>query len=55
MEPGAAPEETQTDTVGEPSVGELLDSILGTSNEETTQKPFGNQKITEDEAVEMDR
>jgi hypothetical protein len=55
MEPGAAPEETQTDTVGEPSVEELLDSILGTSGEETTQKPFGNQKITEDEAVEMDR
>ena len=55
MEPGAAPEEAQTDTIEEPSVGELLDSILGTSSGESTQKPFGNQKITEDEAVEMDR
>jgi hypothetical protein len=55
MAPGAAPEETQTDTVEEPSVSELLDSILGTSSEGNTQKPFGNQKITEDEAVEMDR
>jgi phage gp29-like protein len=55
MAPGAAPEEAQTDTLGEPSVDELLDSILGASGEETTQKPFGNQKITEDEAVNMDR
>ena len=55
MAPGAAPEETQTDTAGEPSAADQLDSILGISNEDNTQKPFGNQKITEDQAVEMDR
>jgi hypothetical protein len=55
MAPGAAPEETQSDTASEPSAAEQLDSILGISNEDNTQKPFGNQKITEDEAVEMDR
>jgi phage gp29-like protein len=53
MAPGAAPEETQTDTTGEPSAADILDSILGVSGEGDSQKPFGNEKITEDQAVEM--
>ena len=81
MAPGAAPEEAQTETLGEPSVDEQLNSVLGSSSsgqpapdtalsddelselydilgiggESDAQKPFGNEKITEDEAVNMDR
>ena len=81
MAPGAAPEEAQTETSGEPSVDGQLNSVLGSSSsgqpapdtalsddelselydilgiggESDAQKPFGNEKITEDEAVNMDR
>jgi hypothetical protein len=84
MPPGAAPEESQTDAISEPSAEEQLDSILGSApsgatpeesqtdtglnddelaelydilgvNDDESQKPFGNEKITEDEAVEMDK
>ena len=81
MAPGAAPEEAQTETSGEPSVDGQLNSVLGSSSsgqpapdtalsddelselydilgiggESDAQKPFGNEKITEDEAVDMDR
>jgi hypothetical protein len=55
MAPGAAPEETQTETTGEPSAAEILDSILGVSGEGDSQKPFGNEEITEDQAVSMNR
>jgi hypothetical protein len=35
---------------------EEIDRLLGGMEEEQApQKPFGNQKISEDEAVEMDR
>jgi hypothetical protein len=39
---GATPEESQTDARGQPAT-------------EEEERPFGNQKISEDEAVEMDR
>ena len=78
MPAGAAPEESQADTVGEPSAEDELDAILADSPEAATgmdqeladlwdnepeesvygnepKKPFGNQIITEDEAVEMDK
>ena len=84
MPAGAAPEESQTDAISEPSAEEQLDSILGSApggatpeesqtdtglsddelaelydilgvNDDESQKPFGNEKITEDEAVEMDK
>ena len=48
---GATPEESQTDSIGEPSIDDQLNEILGDSN--STQKPFGNDQITEDEAVQM--
>ena len=63
-EPGAVPEEAQTDTVptdSEELTEEQLYELLGIdptsleSEEPEPKKPFGNQIITEDEAVEMDR
>jgi hypothetical protein len=50
---GATPEESQADAIEEPSIDDLLNEILGGSEDE--EKPFGNERITEDEAVEMDR
>jgi phage gp29-like protein len=83
MPAGAAPEESQTETMSNPSAQEQLGSaasgataeaapdseqwmtdeeieqLLGGVGDEGQQqggnKPFGNQKISEDEAVEMDR
>ena len=74
--PGATPEESQTDSISNPSPTdqtgaagfpalsdgeedlsdqEIL-ALLGlTEEEEEPTKPFGNQIITEDEAVDMDR
>ena len=63
-EPGAVPEEAQTDTVptdSEELTEEQLYELLGIdptsleSEEPEPKKPFGNQIITEDEAVDMDR
>jgi hypothetical protein len=50
--PGATPEESQSDM----SDNEIMD-LLGMSDEEqpAAQKPFGNESISEDEAVEMDK
>jgi hypothetical protein len=50
--PGATPEESQSDM----SDDEIMD-LLGMSGEElpAPQKPFGNERISEDEAVEMDK
>ena len=50
--PGATPEESQSDM----SDDEIMD-LLGMGGEEqpTAQKPFGNESISEDEAVEMDK
>jgi hypothetical protein len=50
--PGAEPEESQTDAE-EPDY--TLEDLLGEEDEEEPQKPFGNQIISEDEAVEMDK
>jgi hypothetical protein len=47
---GATPEESQTDSIGEPSIDNQIDEILGGGSE---KKPFGNDQITEDEAVQM--
>jgi hypothetical protein len=66
MPAGAAPEEEQSDAVSEPtpeeqlgSIDEELDFLWDNEPEESIsdeeEKPFGNEKITEDEAVEMDR
>jgi hypothetical protein len=77
MPAGAAPEEGQSDAIGEPtpeeqlgaieegqtgpetSLDEELDYLWDNEPEESIsdeeEKPFGNQKISEDEAVEMDR
>jgi hypothetical protein len=67
---GAAPEEGQSDAVSQPSpedeLGQAIDTMPGSGEgmpemsledllEGEGQKPFGNQKISEDEAVEMDR
>jgi hypothetical protein len=58
-ESGATPEESQIDDEGEEDdfdtlfSPEELQGILGEEEEPT--KPFGNQIISEDEAVEMDR
>jgi hypothetical protein len=49
---GATPEETQSDT--EMSDEEIAD-LLNMGSEQQPKKPFGNEKITEDEAVEMDK
>lgn len=60
-EPGATPEESQTDDGEEEDFDTLfspeeLQGILGEGEEEEEPaKPFGNQTISEDEAVEMDR
>ena len=53
-EPGATPEESQTE--GEYSDDDIY-NLLGLDDEEEEEptKPFGNQTISEDEAVEMDR
>jgi hypothetical protein len=63
---GATPEESQSDAIGQPSPEEELGNSQWMSDEEIEQlleslgtdeepqKPFGNQKISEDEAVEMD-
>jgi hypothetical protein len=77
MPAGAAPEESQADAIGDPSVDDLLasteegrtgaptelddelDFLWDNEPEESIsddeEKPFGDQIITEDEAVEMDR
>ena len=47
MPQGAAPEEGE----GEPEMS--LADLLGDDEEEEPEKPFGDQEITEDEAVEM--
>ena len=60
-EPGATPEESQIDDGEEDDFDTLfspeeLQGILGEDEEEEEPtKPFGNQTISEDEAVEMDR
>ena len=56
---GATPEESQADAIGEEPwmSDEELDKILGVNEEEPEpqKKPFGDQIVTEDEAVEMAR
>jgi phage gp29-like protein len=66
---GATPEESQADALAQPTTGEelqgfqdempeegapemSLEDLMG-EDEEDEEKPFGNQKISEDEAVEM--
>jgi hypothetical protein len=49
---GATPEESQSDT--EMSDEEIAD-LLNMGGEQQPKKPFGNENITEDEAVEMDK
>jgi hypothetical protein len=52
-EPGAEPEESQTDSdISDDDIYNLLG--LG-EEEDEPQKPFGNETISEDEAVEMDK
>jgi phage gp29-like protein len=67
---GATPEESQSDAISEPSAQEQLSpeaedsdtemsdqeilALLGLTEEEP-EKPFGNERISEDEAVEMDK
>jgi hypothetical protein len=52
-EPGATPEEAQT---GDEYTDDDIYNLLGLDEEEEEPtKPFGNQTISEDEAVEMDR
>jgi hypothetical protein len=68
--PGATPEESQADAIGGPSPEEQIgegdidfDSmteeqmleLLGLPTESSNPRPFGNEKISEDEAIEMDR
>jgi hypothetical protein len=57
MPAGATPEESQTDTISDDLSDQEILALLGLSDddEEEPTKPFGNQKISEDEAVEMDR
>ena len=54
---GATPEESQADAMPEPVAGEApemsLEDLLGDEDEE--EKPFGDEQITEDEAVNMDK
>jgi hypothetical protein len=51
--PGADPEESQTDAdLSDDDIYNLLG--LG-EEEEEPQKPFGDETISEDEAVEMDK
>ena len=49
---GATPEESQSDT--EMSDEEIAD-LLNMGGEQQPKKPFGNEEITEDQAVEMDK
>jgi hypothetical protein len=52
-DPGATPEESQT---GDQYTDDDIYNLLGLADEEEEPtKPFGNQTISEDEAVEMDR
>jgi hypothetical protein len=52
-EPGATPEESQAD---DEYTDDDIYNLLGLGNEEEEpEKPFGNQIISEDEAVEMDK
>jgi phage gp29-like protein len=67
---GATPEESQSDAISAPSAQEQLSpeaedsdtemsdqeilALLGLAEEEP-EKPFGNERISEDEAVEMDK
>lgn len=68
--PGATPEESQADAIGGPSPEEQLEEgdidfdsmteeqmleLLGLPSENANTRPFGNEKISEDEAIEMDR
>jgi len=57
MPAGAAPEESQSDTTDDQWMSDdEIDKLLGGSSEETPQeKPFGNQKITEDQATQMNK
>lgn len=58
-EPGETPEESQADTSSDDEISDdELSSLLGLDGGDTEEepvKPFGNDKITEDEAVEMDK
>jgi hypothetical protein len=58
-EPGATPEESQSDASPESEISdEELSMLLGLTKGDTEEepvKPFGNERITEDEAVEMDK
>jgi hypothetical protein len=53
MPEGAAPEEGE----GEPDIEMTLEELLGMGgdDEDEEEKPFGDEEITEDEAVEMDK
>jgi hypothetical protein len=68
--PGATPEESQADAIGGPDPEEQLEEgdidfdsmteeqmleLLGLPSEKANTRPFGNEKISEDEAIEMDR
>jgi hypothetical protein len=52
MPAGATPEESQADA--DMSDDDIY-NLLGMNDEEEPQKPFGNEDITEDEAVNMDK
>jgi hypothetical protein len=55
VEPGATPEESQagdSQLMADEDILSLLAELEGSNG---SQKPFGNQTISEDEAVEMDR
>jgi len=50
---GATPEESQADAISEPDPEAALNAFL---DEQTKgDKPFGNEEVTEDQAVEMDK
>jgi hypothetical protein len=52
---GATPEESQSDANPDTEMSEEeIMRLLGLSEEEP-EKPFGNERISEDEAVEMDK
>jgi hypothetical protein len=52
---GATPEESQSDVNPDTEMSDReVFSILGIPYEEP-EKPFGNERISEDEAVEMDK
>jgi hypothetical protein len=48
---GATPEESQSDALGEPDPEAALMAFLDGTNKQ--KKPFGNEKITEDQADVM--